>query len=162
MAELKNKKRELFCKEYIVDLNGTQAAIRAGYSEKTAGSQAYDLLKKPEISARVHELQKERLERLALNQDFVVLQIVDTIQQCKGGYPVKTLNPKTGKYEEIGMYQFDSRGCLKGLELLGTHLGMFGKGQQAASSGGEENNLLEQIVASTEEDLNTDDIQEIQ
>lgn len=162
MAELTNKKHETFCQEYIIDFNGTQAAIRAGYSEKTAGSQAYDLLKKPEIFARVGELKKERMDRLTLDQNFVVLQIVDTIQQCKGGYPVKTLNPKTGKYEEIGMYQFDSHGCLKGLELLGTHLGMFGKGQQAPSGGGEENNLLEQIVASTGEDLNTDDIQEIQ
>lgn len=161
MAALKNKKRETFCQEYIVDFNGTQAAIRAGYSPDSAGSQAYELLKKPEISARVGELKKERMERLALDQDAVVLQIVDTIQQCKGGYPVKTINPKTGKYEHIGMYQFDSRGCLKGLELLGTHIGMFGKGQPPPG-GGEGNNLLEQIVASTGEDINTDDIPEIQ
>ena len=161
MAELENKRHELFCQEYIVDFNGTQAAIRAGYSKKSAGSQASELLKNPNISARVHELKKERMDRLSLDQNFVVLQIVDTIQQCKGGYPVKTLNPKTGKYEEIGMYQFDSRGTLRGLELLGTHLGMFGKGQQP-TGGGEENNLLEQIIASTGEDLDTDDLQEIQ
>ena len=101
------------------------------------------------------------MAQLSLDQNFVVLQIVDTIQQCKGGYPVKTLNPKTGKYEEIGMYQFDSRGTLKGLELLGTHLGMFGKVPPAAG-GGEKNNLLEQIIASTAEDIDTDDIPEIQ
>ena len=159
MAELENKKHETFCQEYIVDFNGTQAAIRAGYSPKSARSQASELLTNPNISARIRELQKERIERLTLNQDFVVLQIVDTIQQCKGGYPVKTLNPKTGKFEEIGMYQFDSRGCLKGLELLGTHLGMFGKTPQNGAS--EESNLLEQIIASTGEDLNTDDLPEI-
>ena len=162
MAALKNPRHELFCQEYIIDFNGTQAAIRAGYSPKTARVQASQLLTRPDISARVHELKKERMDRLSIDQDAVVLQIVDTIQQCKGGYPVKTLNPKTGKYEEIGMYQFDSRGCLKGLELLGTHLGMFGKGPQKPSGGGEENNLLEQIIASTGEDLNTDDLQEIQ
>ena len=160
MPKLENDRHELFCQEYIVDFNGTQAAIRAGYSPKTARVQASQLLTNPNISARVRELQKERLDRLILNQDFVVLQIVDTIQQCKGGYPVKTLNPKTGKYEEIGMYQFDSRGCLKGLELLGTHLGMFGKGQPHAG-GEEENNLLEQIIASTAEDIDTDDLPEI-
>ena len=161
MAELDNKKHEIFCQEYIVDFNGTQAAIRAGYSERTARVQASQLLANPNISARVRELQDERISRLSLDQNFVVLQIVDTIQQCKGGYPVKTLNPKTGKYEEIGMYQFDSRGTLKGLELLGTHLGMFGKVPPAAG-GGEKNNLLEQIIASTAEDIDTDDIPEIQ
>lgn len=161
MAALANLKHETFCQEYIVDYNGTQAAIRAGYSKKTAGVQASKLLKNANILARIRELQEERMTQLSLDQNFVVLQIVDTIQQCKGGYPVKTLNPKTGKYEEIGMYQFDSRGTLKGLELLGTHLGMFGKVPPAAG-GGEKNNLLEQIIASTAEDIDTDDIPEIQ
>lgn len=161
MAALANLKHETFCQEYIVDYNGTQAAIRAGYSKKTAGVQASKLLKNANILARIRELQEERMAQLSLDQNFVVLQIVDTIQQCKGGYPVKTLNPKTGKYEEIGMYQFDSRGTLKGLELLGTHLGMFGKVPPAAG-GGEKNNLLEQIIASTAEDIDTDDIPEIQ
>ena len=161
MAALANLKHETFCQEYIVDYNGTQAAIRAGYSKKTAGVQASKLLKNANILARIRELQEERMAQLSLDQNFVVLQIVDTIQQCKGGYPVKTLNPKTGKYEEIGMYQFDSRGTLKGLELLGTHLGMFGKVPPAAGCG-EKNNLLEQIIASTAEDIDTDDIPEIQ
>lgn len=53
-------KQERFCLEYLIDLNGTQAAMRAGYSEKTAGSQAFDLLKKPEIQARISSLQAER------------------------------------------------------------------------------------------------------
>ena len=109
MAELDNKKHERFCMEYVIDLNGTQAAIRAGYSEKTARVQASQLLTNPNILARVRELQQEQRERLVLNQDYVILQIVDTIQQCKGGIPVKMRNPKTGKYEEVGMYQFDSR-----------------------------------------------------
>ena len=161
MAELDNTKHEIFCQEYLIDLNGTQAAIRAGYNPNSARQQASKLLTKPNILARIRELQDERMKQLALSRNVVILQIVDTIQQCKGGYPVKTLNPKTGKYEEIGMYQFDSRGTLKGLELLGTHLGMFGKVPPAAG-GGEKNNLLEQIVASTAEDIDTDDIPEIQ
>ncbi len=44
-----NDKQRRFVGEYLIDLNATQAAIRAGYSEKTAGQQAFDLLKKPEI-----------------------------------------------------------------------------------------------------------------
>lgn len=56
MAELKNKKHEKFCNEYIKDMNATQAAIRAGYSEKTAGVQASKLLKIANIKMRVAEL----------------------------------------------------------------------------------------------------------
>lgn len=56
MAELRNKKHEKFCNEYIKDMNATQAAIRAGYSEKTAGVQASKLLKIVNIKTRVAEL----------------------------------------------------------------------------------------------------------
>lgn len=58
MAELKNKKHEKFCHEYIKDMNATQAAIRAGYSEKTAGAQASKLLKIVNIKTRVAELRE--------------------------------------------------------------------------------------------------------
>jgi len=56
VAELRNKKHEKFCNEYIKDMNATQAAIRAGYSEKTAGVQASKLLKIVNIKTRVAEL----------------------------------------------------------------------------------------------------------
>jgi phage terminase small subunit len=58
VAELKNKKHEKFCNEYIKDMNATQAAIRAGYSEKTAGAQASKLLKIVNIKTRVSELRE--------------------------------------------------------------------------------------------------------
>ena len=58
MAELKNKKHEKFCNEYIKDMNATQAAIRAGYSEKTARSQGSTLLTNPNIKSRVAELRE--------------------------------------------------------------------------------------------------------
>ena len=74
MAELENEKHELFCQEYLVDLNGTQAAIRAGYKKRSAASTASTLLTNPNILARVGELRKEQRERLALNADFVVLE----------------------------------------------------------------------------------------
>ena len=50
-----NDKQSRFVDEYLVDLNATQAAIRAGYSQKTAGSQGFDLLKKPEIAAEIEK-----------------------------------------------------------------------------------------------------------
>ena len=56
MAELKNKKHEKFCNEYIKDMNATQAAIRTGYSEKTAKMQGSRLMTNDDVKARVAEL----------------------------------------------------------------------------------------------------------
>ena len=65
-------RQQRFCEEYIVDLNATQAGIRAGYSAKTAYSQAHDLLKKPEIEAEVQRLMNERSKRTEITADKVL------------------------------------------------------------------------------------------
>ena len=74
MSEL-NAKQRRFCKEYVIDLNGTQAAIRAGYSKKTAGSQSFDLLKKPEIQAKIKQLEKTVAERLGITHESVLKEL---------------------------------------------------------------------------------------
>ncbi|WP_250230020.1 terminase small subunit [Anaeropeptidivorans aminofermentans] len=55
--KLKNERHECFCYKYIIDLNGTQAAIRAGYSEKTARVTVAKLLTKANIQNRISKLQ---------------------------------------------------------------------------------------------------------
>ena len=55
-----SKRQEVFCVEFLVDLNGTNAAIRAGYSEKTSYSMASRLLKNVKVRTRVAELMDER------------------------------------------------------------------------------------------------------
>ena len=79
MAEL-NGKQERFCQEYIIDLNATQAAIRAGYSEDTARAIGCENLTKPAIEARVNELKMERLKRLNVNQDYVLMRLIEIDQ----------------------------------------------------------------------------------
>lgn len=74
MSEL-NAKQRRFAEEYLVDLNATQAAIRAGYSEKTAGSQGFDLLRKPEIAAYVSDKQQERGLRTQITADRVLQEL---------------------------------------------------------------------------------------
>lgn len=71
-----NPKQSLFCKEYIVDLNATQAAIRAGYSEKTAGQIGDENLKKPKIAEEIERLKAERVERVEVNADEVLRELV--------------------------------------------------------------------------------------
>ena len=65
-------KQEKFCQEYLVDLNATQAAIRAGYSEATARSQGQRLLTNVDIQARISELNKSRLEATGISQKRVL------------------------------------------------------------------------------------------
>ncbi|WP_046901038.1 terminase small subunit [Gluconobacter oxydans] len=70
-----NEKQARFVEEYLVDLNATQAAIRAGYSEKTAGQFAFGLLKKIEIQSAISEGQKARSARTKISQDRVIQEI---------------------------------------------------------------------------------------
>ena len=79
MAKL-NIKQEAFCREYIVDLNATQAAIRAGYSEKTANRISFTLLTKVDIQNRIAELLEERNARTQVNADYVLNRLIEIDQ----------------------------------------------------------------------------------
>lgn len=68
-------KQECFCEEYLVDLNATQAAIRAGYSEKTAQEQGSQNLSKLIIQERIEELKRKRSERTEVTVDRVVKEL---------------------------------------------------------------------------------------
>lgn len=70
-----NDKQRLFCAEYLVDLNGTAAGIRAGYSERTARSIAQELLTKPEVIAKVKTLMDERSQRTQITADRVITEV---------------------------------------------------------------------------------------
>lgn len=67
-----NKKQMAFAVEYVKDRNATQAAIRAGYSERSAYSQAHELLKKPEIQEAIKELEDAAAARAAITVDKIV------------------------------------------------------------------------------------------
>lgn len=69
-------KEEMFCKEYLVDLNGTQAAIRAGYSARSAKQRAYLLLEMPRICDRINELMRARAARVETSADEVLRELL--------------------------------------------------------------------------------------
>ena len=69
------KDGENVCEEYLIDLNATQAAIRAGYSPNAAGSIGSELLKKPEIRARIDQAMAERSKRTGINADRVLREL---------------------------------------------------------------------------------------
>ena len=98
-------KQEMFCKEYIIDLNATQAAIRAGYSEATARSIGQENLTKPDITQRIAELQKERIEKVEITAENVLKDILST--------------------RDAAAFDNNHNARLKANELLGKHLALF-------------------------------------
>ena len=70
-------KQERFIQEYLKDLNGTQAAIRAGYSAKTANEQAARLLANASVKAAVTEALESRSERTKIDADWVLTRLAD-------------------------------------------------------------------------------------
>jgi len=139
------KKQKRFVEEYLIDLNATQAAIRAGYSPDTAKSIGSENLTKPDISAAISKAQAERSRRTGINQERVIRELakvaflnpVDVIDMekatirgeanredtaCIASIKVKTIPTDDGTITEREVKTYDK---LKALELLGKHLGMF-------------------------------------
>ena len=144
MRKLTPKQRR-FVDEYLVDLNATQAAIRAGYSRKTAASIGEENLRKPEIQAAIQEAMKARQERTEVTQDSVVKELAriafgdprNVMTWGPGGVKLKASAELTDDEaafvsevsetttEHGGSLKLKTNDKLKALELLGRHLGMF-------------------------------------
>ena len=117
-------KQQRFIDEYLTDLNATQAAIRAGYSEKTAGQVGFENLKKPQIAAAVAKAKRERSEVTKIDAEWVLKQAVEVHRRCMQEVkPVR--NPKTGKqlYDDDGnaLFKFNAAAANRALEIIGKH-----------------------------------------
>ena len=73
-------KQQLFVSEYLLDLNATQAAIRAGYSRKTAKEVGYENLTKPHIAAAIDKAKAERLERNKIDAAYILERLTDDVK----------------------------------------------------------------------------------
>ena len=112
-------KQEAFVSEYLVDLNATQAAIRAGYAEKSASVEGSRLLVNTKVAAAVAAAQAKRSERTEITQDYVLAVITNTIERCQ---QAKAVTDHDGK--ETGEWTCNANAVLQGAELLGRHLAM--------------------------------------
>ena len=129
MANL-TPKQQRFVEEYLIDLNATQAAIRAGYSEKTAAAIGAENLIKPNIAKAIQEAKNKLSERTEITQDYVLTNIKRVIERCmqqeavqaRDGSPLLVEGPEG---DLACLFEFKETGALKGLELLGRHLGLF-------------------------------------
>ena len=124
MANL-TPKQQRFVEEYLIDLNATQAAIRAGYSEKTARSIGQRLLTNVDIQKAIQEAQNKLSERTGITQEYVLINIQKVVERCMQVQQVDNCLTQTEDGELAQAFMFKEQGALKGLELLGKHLGMF-------------------------------------
>jgi len=138
-------KQKRFCEEYLIDLNATQAAIRAGYSKKTANEQGARLLVNVSVQTEIQKLMKKREKRTEITQDRVLEELfylgfsnikdyVDA-STAKGFVTFKDIekipDEKARAIEAIkanykeGRIEFKLHSKTKTLEMIGRHLGMF-------------------------------------
>jgi phage terminase small subunit len=122
-----NDKQKLFCEEYLTDLNGTQAAIRAGYSEKTANEQAARMLANVSIQNYITELRQKRSERLQYTQDDLLKDLIEVKNRCMQAEPVVFMGQQVKDEEGNNVWKFDSRGANQALDMLAKHNGFYEK-----------------------------------
>ncbi|MCM1115619.1 MAG: terminase small subunit [Clostridium sp.] len=132
------EKMNKFCQEYVVDYNGTRAAIRAGYSEKTAAVQASRLLKDPNVIRKIKEHQKQQVEESCISEEWVIKSLLEIYEKCMDAKPVMVWDSSKHKYVESGKYEYDAKNAMTAAQLIGKHLGMFGN--KRGLNGEEENN----------------------
>lgn len=178
MSKLTEKQKR-FVQEYLVDLNASAAARRAGYSEKTTNEQGARLSAKSSVQASIQAAIRQRQKRVEITQDMVMKELAaiaftnatdfvtissdglinvkstQEIPEDKLGAVASIKYSANGLGVEIKLYDKP-----RALELLGKHLGMFGS--QTVMNSSEENNILEVINQSTATALDTSTISEIE
>lgn len=110
-------RQKLFVQEYLVDLNASGAARRAGYSERTSGIRAGKLMANPEVQAAIAQAMDERVKRTEITADYVLNNLRNIAERCM--------------VEE----DFNAAGANKALELLGKHLGLWTEKNETVITG---------------------------
>ncbi|NRN30580.1 terminase small subunit [Photorhabdus heterorhabditis] len=150
MTKKLTTKQRMFSHEYIVDLNATQAAIRAGYSAKRASEMGYSLLKNPLVNQLIDQLKQERVQQLGVDAGYVLLRLVEidrmdiadimhtdmslkqvhewpaTWRRYLSGFDLAEMfEGRSDERELVGMLKkIKWPDKVKNLELLGKHIGV--------------------------------------
>lgn len=113
-----SEKQKCFVREWLVDMNGTRAAIRAGYSEKSAAQTASRLMKEPAVREYRDALLKEEFDSMGITRHSLAVEVWRVYERCAAAKPVLEWDRNLREYVEIGQWQFDAKGCLKALAML--------------------------------------------
>lgn len=143
MAKKLTAKQQRFVEEYLVDLNATQAAIRAGYSEKTAYSIGNENLSKPEIANAIQSHMDTRSQETKIDANYVLNGIKRLADMCSGEIPTpRTITDEDGNQVVVHEIVVNQAGANKAYENLGRHLKLF----TDVKEHGIEQNLAERLA----------------
>jgi phage terminase small subunit len=154
-----NVKHQRFCEEFIIDLNGKQAAIRTGYSELRAAATAADLLTRKDVQDYITQLKKDRSERTEITADMVIKELAKLgFSDIKEYYESENktidvtklenrlsaaissikITETEGDWGSKTVKEFKLHDKLSALDKIGKHLGIFEKDnkQKAVENGG--------------------------
>ena len=106
-------KQQRFVDEYLIDLNGAQAAIRAGYSARTARQIATEILSKPDIAEAIQEAQEKRSKRTGITQDAVLRELARIVF-----FDIRRLYDENGNLKPLHMLDDDSAAVLAGMDVV--------------------------------------------
>lgn len=176
MASKLTAKQQRFIREYLADLNATQAAIRAGYSEKTAPWIGAENLRKPQIQAEIQRLGQKTAQKLEITRERVMEELAAVgfsrvadfvrVEHGQRVFATVTSDLPDSKVAALAGLKQGTNGIevklhdkVRALELLGKALGVFDSGRGPLAD--TDNNLLHAIAQSTQKELDTDDIPEI-
>lgn len=121
-GEYMTRKQKRFVEEYLIDLNATQAAIRAGYSPNTAGSIGEENLKKPEIKNAITSL----LDDMAASNIATVQEIMEHLTAVMRGETTEEILILVGNgVQQITTKQVSAKDRIRAAELLGKRYGLF-------------------------------------
>lgn len=136
-------KQQRFCDEYMIDLNATQAAIRSGYSKKTASRIGQENLYKPVIAQEIKRRQDELAKKAEITQEMIIRELARVAFSDLGDYlvydsdgnviphpsdkvdtaPISAVTSKPGAFGHE--FKFKLHDKIAALKLLGQHIGMF-------------------------------------
>ena len=143
LGEALKPREKSFVQAYLaLRMNGTQAAIEAGYSEKTATSQASRLLRKPEVRAYRDALLQEQFDAIGVTRHSIAAEVWDIYQKCCQKEPVLEWDSREREWVPSGTWQFNVKGALKALEMLANMLPEMNKGKSDTGGGGLEQLLM--------------------
>lgn len=121
-------KQKEFVREYLIDKNGTKAAIRAGYKAGTdnhlAAVTASKLMRDPFVSAYRRALLQRDYQRLAVTREEICLEYWEIYRRCMAAVPVLEWNSEKKEYVESGTWKFDPKGATMALDKLAGLMGL--------------------------------------
>lgn len=136
MAKGLTPKQQAFVAEYLVDLNGSAAARRAGYSAKNADKIASELLGKTRVREAIAAAMEERSKRVEIDADYVLTNLLEIVERCMQRAPVVHKGEQVVDEEGNSVWCFDGKNAIRALELLGKHKGMWVEKQELTGANG--------------------------